>query len=143
MYFKNRTQAGEVLADELFDEWREQSPIVLALPRGGVPVAYPIARRLKAPLDVLLVRKLGAPGNPEYALGAVAEDGQFWVDREAMDYLMPSQADMDEVASFAVREMARQENLFRDGRAPFSVKSRAVILVDDGLATGSSMLAAI
>ena len=143
MYFKNRNHAGEALADELLDEWKEQNPIVLALPRGGVPVAYPIARRLDAPLDVLLVRKLGAPGNPEYAVGAIAEDGQTWTNREALNFLNPSQIEMDEIASIAVHEMERQKTVFRGGRSSIEIKNRPVILVDDGIATGSTMLAAI
>lgn len=143
MYFRDREHAGEVLAGELREEGKEKNPIVIALPRGGVPVAYPIARLLDAPLDVLLVRKLGAPSNPEYALGAIAEDGQVWVNRDALNYMMPEQAEMDEVAAQAVREMERQDSVFRDGRPPLNVKGRAVILVDDGLATGATMLAAV
>jgi putative phosphoribosyl transferase len=143
MYFKDRKHAGEVLAGELRDEWKNRSPVVVALPRGGVPVAYPIARLLDAPLDVLLVRKLGAPTNPEYAVGAIAEDGRVWVNREALAYVKPERAEMDDVASSAVREMERQRVIFRDGRPQLNVKGRAVVLVDDGLATGSTMLAAV
>ncbi len=143
MRYRNREQAGEKLANCLNEEWRGQNPVVIALPRGGVPVAYPIARRLDATLDVLLVRKLGAPGNPEYALGAIAEDGQTWLNRGAMDYLSPGPGEMDEALAQAVHEMSRQRAVFRAGRAPTDVRGRAVIVVDDGLATGSTMLAAI
>ena len=146
MYFKDRNHAGEVLAEKLVEawpDWKSRNPIVIALPRGGVPVAYPIARRLDAPLEILLVKKPSAPANPEYALGAVAEDGRIWLNREAVETILPAQPEMDELTAEAVREMRRQQRIFRSGHSPISLEGRAVLLVDDGLATGSTLLAAL
>jgi putative phosphoribosyl transferase len=143
MQFRNRDEAGRRLAEELSASWQGGPPLVLALPRGGVPVAGPIARRFSAPLDVLLVKKLGAPENPEFALGAITEDGKTWLNQEELDYLAPSQNEIDETASRALDEMRRQQAAFRVGRPYADVEGRSVILVDDGLATGATMRAAV
>lgn len=149
MYFKDRNQAGELLAARILaDEGGDfKKPLVIALPRGGVPVAFPIAKRLEAYLGVLLVRKLGVPQNPEYALGAVVEDGQVVLNAEAISLLGGENARLkkiiEETVASAVREMKRQQNLYRGERSPPKIKDRSVIVVDDGLATGSTMSAAV
>lgn len=117
--------------------------LVLGLPRGGVPVAYEIAMRSGAPLDVLIVRKVGVPSHPELAMGAIASGGIRIIDRRIMDALWLSQADFDAVARAEQRELERREKAFRDERAAIDVSGKTVFLVDDGLATGSSMAAAI
>lgn len=140
--FPDRTAAGEALADALATRWQGAPPLVLALPRGGVPVAEPIARRLHAPLDVLVVRKVGMPGQPELAIGAIATGGV--VLRNAM---VPAGL-IDEHRFQALveaeqRELQRREQRYRRGRGPLDLRDRDVLLVDDGLATGSTMLAAV
>ncbi len=125
------------------DRYTDAQPIVLALPRGGVPVAEAIAKELRAPLDVLLVRKLGAPGQPELALGAVSEDGVTIINQDAVRALDVPQSVL-QMLEEREREVLRAQSLeYRLGRAPLAVEGRTVILVDDGLATGASMIAAI
>jgi predicted phosphoribosyltransferase len=117
--------------------------LVLALPRGGVPVAFEVARVLKAPLEVFLVRKLGVPGHEELAMGAVATGGARVLNQEVVDALRIPQHVIDEVAAEQLGELDRRERLYRGGRPPPDIRGRTVILVDDGLATGATMRAAI
>jgi putative phosphoribosyl transferase len=121
-----------------------QPPVlVLALPRGGVPVAYEVARALDAPLDVLLVRKVGMPGQPELAIGAVAS-GDVVVHEPTIEQEVPGiAAAFDRIAAEERRELLRREQVYRAGLAPLTLKGKTVVLVDDGLATGSTMLAAV
>jgi predicted phosphoribosyltransferase len=141
--FRDRADAGRVLAEKLADYAGREDVIVLALPRGGVPVAYEVARALGAPLDVFLVRKLGAPGHEELAMGAIAS-GDVVVMNDEVVKAMNVQADdiLDAIASER-RELARREEAYRDGRPPADVQGKTVILIDDGLATGSTMRAAV
>jgi predicted phosphoribosyltransferase len=140
MMFKDRRHAGRELAAQLPGLARER-PIVLALPRGGVPVAVEVARALGAPLDVLTVRKLGAPRNPELAVGAVAEDGTAVLNAALARRVGMTQAQLDRVIEREARELSRRMERF--GRKPIDVRGRTVIVVDDGLATGLSGLAAV
>lgn len=140
--FHDRTDAGIRLADRL-QSVRADRPIVLALPRGGVPVAFEIARRLEAPLDVLIVRKVGAPGNPEYGLGAVAEDGTRWIDEPRMREAGYSLRDLAPVAEREAAETRRRAAAYRHGRPPLELRGRPVLLVDDGVATGGTLRVAI
>jgi putative phosphoribosyl transferase len=142
MRFLNRREAGQRLAGELMD-LVEEEPVVVALPRGGVPVAAEVARALGAPLEILAVRKLGAPGNPELGVGAVAEDGTCVLDRQSAGMLGMTPAMFDETLARESRELRRRVERYRDGRAPISVKGRTAIIVDDGLATGLTDLAAV
>ena len=116
--------------------------MVLALPRGGVPVAFEIARALTLELDVFLVRKLGMPGDEELAIGAVASGGIRVLNHDLIDYLRVPASLLDQVTEREESELRRREQLYREDRPPISVKDRTVVLVDDGLATGASMLAA-
>ena len=141
--FRDRRDAGRRLA-ERFDAYAEgPDVVVLALPRGGVPVAYEIATRLSAPLDVLVVRKLGVPGHSELAMGAIASGGIEVVDRRIVGVLGISHELFEHVERSERAELVRREALFRAGRPPLDVTGKTVILIDDGLATGSSMAAAI
>ena len=140
--FQDRRHAGRELAAQLLGLAAEQ-PVVLALPRGGVPVAVEVARALDAPLDVLTVRKLGAPQNPELAMGAVAEDGTAVLNTALVSRVGVTQAQFDRVIEREGRELRRRMERFRDGWEPLDVRGRTVIVVNDGLATGLSDLAAV
>ncbi len=140
--FRDRTEAGKYLAELLLQYAGRADVIVLGLPRGGVPVALEVAARLRAPLDVFTVRKLGLPGFSELAMGAVAAGG-IRVINEAVVCQAPISPEMLESATASeMAEVERREHLYRDGRPPLDVRGRAVILVDDGIATGSTMRAA-
>lgn len=141
MQFRDRKQAGQALAQKL-DRYRDNPDVlVLALPRGGVPVAYEVARALHAPLDVFVIRKLGLPGHEEYAMGAIATGGVRVMNPDAMDLPM-SAAAIEAVVAREQQELERRERLYRGDRPPLTIANRVVILVDDGLATGSTMRAA-
>jgi predicted phosphoribosyltransferase len=141
--FADRADAGRVLARKLMAYANRDDVIVLALPRGGVPVAFEVAAALGAPLDVFLVRKLGAPGQEELAMGAIASGDVVVVNDEVINALkIPSEALEAKIVSERA-ELARRESIYRGDRPPLYVKERTVILVDDGLATGSTMRAAV
>jgi putative phosphoribosyl transferase len=142
MIFRDRVDAGRQLAARLAHYADRTDVLVLALPRGGVPVAYEVAKELKAPLDVFLVRKLGVPGHEELAMGAIASGGVRVLNEDVINYLgIPDQV-IDAVAAREERELERRERAYRGDLPPPDVKDRVVILVDDGLATGSTMRAA-
>src|ERR1700704_4476012 len=143
MYFRDRREAGRMLAGRLSAYANRPDVIVLALPRGGVPVAYEVARALRAPLDVFVVRKLGVPGYEELAMGAVATGGVRVLNDQLVSRLGIPNHLIDAVAARERQELARRERLYRGGRPPPNVSGRTVILVDDGLATGATMHAAI
>jgi len=139
MLFEDRFHAGRVLASKL-DEFRNRNDVVvLALPRGGVPVAYEVAKALPAPLDVFVVRKLGVPGREELAMGALASGGVVVLNQHVVNHLGISTDIINRAISREEKELERREREYRDGRPPVNVQGRTVILVDDGLATGSSM----
>jgi putative phosphoribosyl transferase len=142
MIFKNRADAGRKLAAKLTRYADREDVLVLALPRGGVPVAYEVAKELKAPLDVFLVRKLGVPGHEELAMGAIASGGVRVINEELINYLGIPDDVIDAIAAVEQRELERRAVAYRDDRPPPEVKDRIVILIDDGLATGSTMRAA-
>lgn len=143
MRFKHRVDAGQRLADRLTPYAGRSDVVVLALPRGGVPVAFEVAVRLQAPLDVFLVRKLGVPQHPELAMGAIAAGGVEVLSRDLIRDLGIPAALVEQVANRERVELDRRDRAFRGDRAPVGVKDRTVILVDDGLATGSTMEAAL
>ncbi|MEA2327862.1 MAG: putative phosphoribosyl transferase, partial [Thermoanaerobaculia bacterium] len=140
--FRDRIEAGQLLGRELAARTIENA-IVLALPRGGVPVGYEVAKALGAPLDVFIVRKLGVPGHEELAMGAIASGGVRVLNRDVLDYARVTQQQLDAVTAREERELARREAEYRGTRAPLDVRGRTVIIVDDGLATGSTMRAAV
>src|SRR3981081_3079853 len=141
--FRDRREAGQVLAG-LLETYRDRDNVlVLALPRGGVPVAYEVAITLGAPLDVFLVRKLGVPGHEQLAMGAIASGGVIVLNDDVIRGLAIPQEDLQRVAEQEYRELIRREQAYREGRAPPEIGGKVVIVVDDGLATGSSMQAAI
>jgi putative phosphoribosyl transferase len=141
--FRDRADAGRVLAERLAHYAGRDDVLVLGLPRGGVPVAAEVARALGAPLDVILVRKLGLPGQEELAMGAIASGGARVLNEELVAALGLPEALIDQVAAREEEELRRREVLHRGDRPPPDVKGKTVILVDDGLATGSSMRAAV
>ncbi len=141
--FADRREAGRELGRLLTRAVQPGEAIVLALPRGGVPVAYEIARALDIPLDVFLVRKLGTPGHPELAMGAIASGGIRVLNEDVVQALNVPQRQIDAVAEQEQRELERRDAAYRQGRSVPELTNRTVILVDDGLATGSTMKAAV
>lgn len=141
--FRDRRQAGELLATKLAAYANRRDVIVLALPRGGVPVAYEVAKALNVPLEVFVVRKLGVPGYEELAMGAVASGGVRVLNDQLIEQLGIPQYVIEAVTAQELQELKRRESLYRGGRPPPEVRGRTVILVDDGLATGSTMQAAV
>jgi putative phosphoribosyl transferase len=140
--FRDRIEAGRQLATHLHSYANHPDILVLALPRGGVPVAFEVAQALNAPLDVFLVRKLGLPGQEELAMGAIASGGVIVLNSEVVDTLAIPDRIIHHIAAQEQRELDRRERLYRGARPPPDVRNKTVILVDDGLATGSTMRAA-
>ena len=141
--FRNRTHAGRLLAKALPEQLRDTDAIVLALPRGGVPVGFAVARELGLDLDILMVRKLGLPGHEEFAMGALGSGGVRVLQPDIVRGCGITQAALDTVCARELAEIARRERQFRGARPAPRLRGRTVILVDDGLATGSTMRAAI
>jgi predicted phosphoribosyltransferase len=141
--FQDRVEAGEQLAERLQRYADRDDVIVLALPRGGVPVGYEVAGALRLPFDVFVVRKLGVPGHEELAMGAIASGGVRLVNQDVVDALGIPDRVIDSVAKTEQAELDRRERLYRDTRPPANLTNKTVILVDDGLATGSTMRAAV
>ena len=138
--FRDRVEAGRKLA-ALLVKYKNQGAVVYALPRGGVPVAKEIARELDCPLDLVIIRKIGHPGNPEYALGAVTEDGQLVVDEKDLGMVDPEWFEAEKTRQ--MQEAKRRRELYLKGKEPLSPAGKIAILVDDGIATGSTMLVAV
>lgn len=143
MAFKDRSEAGRLLATRLSAYANRPDVMVLALPRGGVPVAFEVAQALNAPLDVFVVRKLGVPGHEELAMGAIATDGVRVINNDIVLALGISAQMIDRVAEMEQKELERREHAYRGDQPALNVKGRTVIIVDDGLATGASMRAAV
>jgi predicted phosphoribosyltransferase len=143
MQFRDRYEAGELLAAKLIAYTQQPNVLVLALPRGGVPVGAQVARKLNLPLDVFVVRKLGFPGHPELAMGAIAAGGVRVFNGDVVNaFRIPAEV-IDRVAAAEFQELKRRERSYRDDLPPPEVEGKTVIVVDDGIATGSTMLAAI
>src|SRR6266513_69752 len=141
--FANRIEAGQLLAEKLVEYAGRDDVIVLGLPRGGVPVAFEVAHRLGAPLDVFIVRKLGVPGFEELAAGAIASGGMRVLNEDVMRSIPHADEAIDAVTIRETAELERREQIYREGRPPPELRDRIVILVDDGLATGATMRAAV
>jgi putative phosphoribosyl transferase len=145
MHFKDRRQAGTVLGKTLLQQLdvNPNNTVVLGLARGGVPVACEVARQLKAPLDVLLVRKIGVPFNPEVAMGAIASGGVVFLNHGLIQRLRLSEEEIEPIIQKEWQTLTEREKRYRGDRAPLNLTGKTVILVDDGLATGASMMAAV
>src|SRR5213595_3470434 len=141
--FSNRAEAGRQLAEKLDKYAGRKDVIVLGLPRGGVPVAYEVAKRLRAPLDVFIVRKLGVPGFEELAAGAIASGGVRVLNEDVMRAIPHADEAIEAVTTRETAELERREHEYRDGRLAPELRDRVVILIDDGLATGATMRAAV
>ena len=141
MTFKNREEAGRGLVERLIQYRDDPAAIIVALPRGGVAVGYQLSLGLHLPLDLFIARKLGAPDNPEYALGAVGETGTVYLNPEAMAAFHLSRSDIQTSIQMQQQEIARRQGLYRQGRQLPTLTDRIVILVDDGIATGSTFFA--
>jgi putative phosphoribosyl transferase len=139
--FRNREEAGRMLADKLSQYRNDPTALLLALPRGGVAVGYQLSLALHLPLDLFITRKIGAPGNPEYAIGAVAETGSLYLNQEAVSSFGLSRHELDRLIHVQEKEIARRKDLYRQGRSLPQVTGRTVLLVDDGIATGSTFMA--
>jgi len=142
MIFRDRTEAGKYLATKLLSYKDRPDVLVLALPRGGVPVAFEVAQALRVPLDIFLVRKLGVPGHEELAMGAISTGGVRVLNEDIVDYLRIPEHVIDAIAAEELKELERRELAYRGNRAEPDVKEKTVILIDDGLATGSTIRAA-
>lgn len=140
--FKDRVEAGQILARQL-SKYADQNPLVLGLPRGGVPVAFEVAKALKAPLDVYIVRKLGVPGHEELAMGAIATGEVRVLNKPVVEDLQISEEEIESETRKEKEELKRREGLYRSGKAPLNVSKRTVLLIDDGIATGSTIKAAV
>src|SRR5881296_4753427 len=141
--FANRSEAGRLLAEKLEKYANRNDVIVLGLPRGGVPVAYEVAKRLHVPLDVFIVRKLGVPGFEELAAGAIASGGVRVLNEDVMRAIPYADEAIEAVTARETAELERRERIYREGRPPPELRDRIAILVDDGLATGATMRAAV
>ncbi|NWF74366.1 MAG: phosphoribosyltransferase [Nitrospirae bacterium] len=139
--FRNREEAGRMLAEKLSHYRNDPTGLILALPRGGVAVGYQLSLALHIPLDVFITRKIGAPGNPEYAIGAVAETGSRYLNQEAISSFDVSRHELERLIHVQEKEIARRRDLYRQGRPLPQLTGRTVFLVDDGIATGSTFLA--
>ena len=141
--FADRREAGQVLASRLSAYRGRRDAVVLALPRGGVPVAFEITEAIDAPLDIFVVRKLGMPGHPEYAIGAIASGGVRVLSEDVVRWYGIPDSAVEAVAASELAELERREREYREDRPLTDLRNRIVILVDDGLATGSTMRAAV
>lgn len=143
LVFKDRTDAGKQLALLVKDLKGEPDLVVLALPRGGVPVAHQIANYLKAPLEILVVRKLGVPGHSELAMGALGSNGFCFLDKKLIKQLKLSKSSIQKVIALETKELNRQKKAFHRSSPPTDLTGKTLILIDDGLATGATMLTAV
>jgi putative phosphoribosyl transferase len=143
LIFNNRSDAGKILSQELQKYKGRKDTIVLGLPRGGVVAAYEAAKELKLPLDIFPVRKLGVPGQKELAMGAVTSEGTKYINEDVVGILGIPGNIIDEVAKNELKEIERQEKLYRENKEKIDIKGKTIILIDDGLATGATMHAAV
>lgn len=142
MVFENRQEAGKKIASQLL-KYRQENPHIMAMPRGGVPIGYEVAEVLHAPLDTIVVRKIGLSGNPEYGIGAIAEGGVQVMDDTAISILGIDQKDLKDTIGLEEEELKRRVSIYRDGESLPDLTDKTAILVDDGMATGLTAKAAI
>lgn len=141
--FVNRIEAGKLLAEKLLKYKKQKDVLVLALPRGGVPVGFQVAKKLEVPLDLFLVRKLGVPGQEELAMGAIATGGEIFFNKDLIHSIGISEFSIDAVIAKEKQILQHREKLYRQNRAPLNVNNKEIILVDDGVATGATIRVAI
>lgn len=142
MLFQNRTSTSKSLAQKLI-KFQKQNPLIIALPRGGVPIAYKIAKILKYPLDILIVRKISEPKNPEFALGAITEKNISYIDRITSQAISITDKQIKNIVKKELLEIKRRQKAYRGSRKPYEAAGKTIILVDDGIATGATIKAAI
>lgn len=143
MYFEDRSDGGKQLAAKLMKYKKAPNSIVIGLPRGGVITAFEVAKTLELPLDIIVSRKIGTPDNPEFALGAITEDGNVFLDKDLIQLFHVQTSYLDRVIEEEKKEAARRHRLYRKGRSMSSLIGKTVIIVDDGVATGATIKAAI
>lgn len=141
--FENRIEAGRSLADALHEYAHRKDVVVLGLPRGGVVPAFEVAKKLELPLDIIVVRKIGAPDDPELALGAFSEDGVVFFNTDVMHMLGLRRVDLQDAIDAKVQEVEDRRQLFRKGRMPLDLKGKTALIIDDGVATGATIRAAV
>lgn len=141
--FKNRIQAGELLAQSLHGYLRASNTVVIGLPRGGVVPAFEVAKLLQLPLDIIIVRKIGAPFESELAVGAISEDGNTVFNRDVMATLGLSRADLQDILDEKLKEIELRRRMFRAGKKPMDLTGKTAIIIDDGVATGATLRVAI
>lgn len=143
MFFKDRDDAGKKLAEKLLDYANQKNTVVIGLPRGGVVVAFEVAKRLKLPLDVIACKKIGMPGQPEFAIGALTQDGKEVFDQRTIQSFGLERKDLEKIIETERKEAIRRMSVYRPGRDKLDLKNKTVILVDDGVATGMTMQATL
>ncbi|MFH1253804.1 MAG: phosphoribosyltransferase [bacterium] len=143
MVFKDRADAGKKLAEKLINHIDQNNTIVIGLPRGGVVVAFEVAKKLKLPLDIIVSRKIGMPGQPEFAVGAITADGKEVFDQRLIQSFELERKDLEKIIEAEKKETLRRMRVYRPGRAELNLKNKTVILVDDGVATGMTMQATL
>ena len=143
MIFKNRLEAGQKLAEKLIKYKDQKNILVIGLPRGGLILAQEIAKKINSPLDIVVPRKIGAPNNPEFAIGAITEEGEPFLNEDIIDYYKISKEYIAQEIAQEKKEAQRRLKVYRGGKKAISYKDKIIILVDDGIATGSTMLAAL
>ena len=143
MIFKDRVDAGRKLAEKLLDHLNQKDTIVIGLPRGGVVVAFEVAKKLNLPLDIIISRKIGMPGQPEFAIGAITADGKEVFDQRIIQSFGLERKDLEGIIEAEKEEILRRMKIYRPGRPALNLKNKTVILVDDGIATGMTMQATL
>ena len=143
MIFENRIEAGKLLSEKLIKYKNNKDTIVIGLPRGGVVTAYQISKELNLPLDIIITRKIGAPHNPELAIGAITQDGQIIIDKKIVEMTKVDKKYINQIAKIETIEAQRRLKLYRGKRTPLNLKKKTILLADDGIATGNTIKAAI